>query len=62
VVSQEKIEMKKRIDGRLYLMRDQRPLNELRRLHKMFREKYRSQISFHDWLCERGKVALEIVA
>jgi len=46
------------IDGKRYLMRDQRPIRELRKFHAAFCLKYRSAMPFHHWLIERGRVSL----
>ncbi len=48
------------IDGIRYLMRDQRPVASLRKLHRQFVEKY-GHMDFHQWLRERGKVSMKIV-
>ena len=50
--------MIRKIDGKRYLMRDQAPTRELRKLHAAFCKKYRSTMPFHRWLGERGKVHL----
>lgn len=52
--------MKRKIDGVLYLMRDKRPTRDLRELHRQFCEKFKTQISFHQWMIERGKVYTDI--
>lgn len=44
------------IDGRKYLMRDQRTTEVLRQLYKDFCYKYKSTVTFHQWLREQGKV------
>ena len=51
--------MYRTINGRKYLMRDTRPVKELRELWKAFCKKY-GQMDFHKWLGERGKVHIEI--
>jgi hypothetical protein len=48
------------IDGRRYMMRDQRPTATLRQLYKDFCTKYKTTMSFHQWLVTRGKVYLQI--
>ena len=47
------------IDGRRYLMRDTRPVRELRALYAAFCRKYGAGVSFAEWL-NRGKIYLEI--
>ena len=47
------------IDGRKYLMRDTRPVAELRKLHAAYVAKY-GPADFHRWLAERGKVHIEV--
>jgi hypothetical protein len=51
--------MTKVINGKRYLMRDQRPLRELQKFHAAYERKY-GKIDFHRWMIERGKVYLEI--
>ena len=47
------------IDGRRYLMRDTRPVKELRKMYVSFVTKYGNSLSFHQWL-NRGRIYLEI--
>ena len=51
--------MQRVIDGRRYLMRDQRTVFKLRELYKQFCKRYGNQLSLHQWLVERGKVYKE---
>ena len=51
--------MQRTIDGRRYLMRDKRPMKDLRRLHVAYEAKY-GKLDFHRWLAERGKISSEI--
>jgi hypothetical protein len=53
--------MRRKIDGRTYMMRDKRPVVELRKLYADYLGKYGSTITIHQWLRERGKVSIEIV-
>lgn len=55
------------IDGQKYLMRDQRPVKELRALYRAFTQKYYQEVAlttpaltFHRWLVERGKVYVRL--
>lgn len=48
------------IDGRRYLMRDQRPVRYLRALYTAYCIKFKSTLSMHDWLVQRGKVYKEV--
>lgn len=51
--------MTRTIDGRKYLMRDQRPMSVIRELYRAYCQKY-GAVSMHRWLMERGKVHKEI--
>ena len=46
------------IDGVIYLMRDQRPVAQLRELYAAYCFKYKSALTFPQWLAQRGKVSL----
>ena len=47
------------IDGRKYLMRDTRPVKELREMYAAFVKKYGAGTTFRQWL-NRGRIYLEI--
>jgi len=50
--------MRRKIDGVYFVMRDKRPLRELRQLYQAFRAKYPTNtMTFHQWLVDRGKVS-----
>jgi hypothetical protein len=52
--------MIKTIDGRKYIMRDKRSIKALRFMYNEFIIKFKSKMTFHQWLCNQGKVSLEI--
>ena len=51
--------MRRTIDGRRYIMRDQRPVKVLREMFMAYCQKY-GEITFHRWMVERGKVSVTI--
>lgn len=50
------------INGQRYLMRDTRPMAELRALYAAFCTKFKSSLTFEQWLGQRGKIYLKLPA